>query len=423
MMPPAPARQRPLHAPVLVDTGGMPGARGHRRARAPALVSPRDPGATNPRVAERPERGGTRRLQPALWTLFASTLLAGAFLLDCVSGNEVSASLFYVVGIAVASWFIGLRSGLVIACLSAVAWGGAVEIVGPVFSKASVFYWNLGVELVIYGTVAVAVARVRDGLRHERQLVEQLTHVTAVLERETRAVGDLQREMLPAAPPEVPGYEWQLFYATSTQAGGDYYDFFRLPEARIGVLIGDASGHGAQAAVLVAMTRVLLQTSAESLVSPGRVLARLGSQLARTVPSGRFVTACYAALEPATGRVTFSLAGHPPPLLLRGGGDTLEELPLCGGPPLGLFADSLFVSGVSVLRPGDTLILYTDGLTEGMGPTRELFGDDALRRTIRGAGPLPLPKLLERVVTRFDAHRSGAPLEDDVTLLMLRRTS
>lgn len=392
------------------------------RTRPSAPVRLRHPSATDASAAAEPARGGTQRLRSVLWSLAAATLLAGAFFLDCASGNEVSSSLFYVIGIAVASWFIGLRSGLVIALLSALAWGTAVRIVGPAFSKASVFDWNLGVELAIYGTVAIAVARVRDGLRHERQLVEQLTHVTGALERETRAVGELQREMLPASLPELPGYEWQLHYATSTQAGGDYYDFFRLQDGRVGLLIGDASGHGAQAAVLVAMTRVLLQTTAESLSSPGRVLARLANQLTRTVPNGRFVTACYAVLEPDNGRLTFSLAGHPPPLLLRRTGGTLEELPLCGGPPLGLFTDSLYVSGVSVLRPGDTLVLYTDGLTEGMSPARELFGDDALRRALRGMEALPLRELRDRVMARLEAHRNGAALEDDLTLLMLRRT-
>jgi sigma-B regulation protein RsbU (phosphoserine phosphatase) len=110
-------------------------------------------------------------------------------------------------------------------------------------------------------------------------------------------------------------------------------------------------------------------------------------------------------------------------LLLRGAGGTLEELPLCGGPPLGLFTDSLYGSGVSVLRPGDTLVLYTDGLTEGMSPTRELFGDDALRRALRGMESLPLRELRDRVMARLETHRNGAALEDDLTLLMLRRTA
>jgi serine phosphatase RsbU (regulator of sigma subunit) len=365
----------------------------------------------------------TPGLQPALWSLTAFTLLVGAFLLDCVSGNEASSSLFYVVGIAVASWFIGQRAGLVIAVLSAVAWGSAVRIVGPAFSKASVFYWNLVVELVIYGTAAVAVARVRRGLRHERQLFEQLTLVTGALARETRAVGDLQREMLPESPPEIGGYEWQLCYATSTQAGGDYYDFFELPEGRIGLLLGDASGHGAQAAVLVAMTRVLLRTTTESLASPSHVLARLGNQITSTIPSGRFVTACYAVLEPTSGRLEFSLAGHPPPLLLRAVGGMLEELPCCGGPPLGLFPDSLFAAGATVLLPGDALVLYTDGLTEAMSPTRALFGDDALKEALRGMQSLPLSELRDRLMARLEAHQGGAALEDDMTLLMLRRVS
>jgi serine phosphatase RsbU (regulator of sigma subunit) len=358
-----------------------------------------------------------------LWSAASLALLAGAFLLDCVSGNEVSSSLFYVVGIAVAAWFIDERSGVVAAGLSAIAWGAAVRIVGPSFSKASVFYWNLGVELAIYCAAAVAVARVHRGLREQRGLVERLTVVTNALEREMRAVGDLQREMLPAGPPPLEGYEWQLFYATSTQAGGDYYDFFPLADGRIGILLGDASGHGAQAAVLVAMMRVLLHTTGESLGAPDRVLARLGNQIASTIPAGRFATAFYGVLEPASGRLEFSLAGHPPPLLLRRAEGTLEELPMCGGPPLGLFPGSRFEAGASRLGPGDTLVLYTDGLTEGMSPTRELFGEEALHEALSNMGSLSLVELRERVMGRLDRHRAGAVLEDDLTLLMLRRSA
>jgi len=355
-------------------------------------------------------------------TLGALGLLIGAFVLDCVSGNEVSSSLFYVIGIAVAAWFVGRRTGVVIACLSVVAWGLSVHIVGSGFSKPSVFYWNLGVELSIYLTVAVTLHRIRSGLEHERGLFRQLNLAKGALDRETSAVGDLQREMLAPGLPEVRGYEWQVYYATSTHAGGDYYDFFELPDGRVGILLGDASGHGAPAAVLMAMMRVLLHTSDEALTPPDRVLARLSRQLAQTVPLGRFATACYAVLDPSSGRIDFSLAGHPPPLLLRGADGALEELPMLGGPPLGLFPERPFTAGAIEMHPGDTLVAYTDGVTEGMSPTRALFGEDRLRETLRDGGALPLVELRQHVVAGLDAHAAGAAFEDDVTLLMLRRT-
>jgi len=368
-------------------------------------------------------RRGAIPPRPIAWAAAAVGLLIGAFVLDCVSGNEASSSLFYVIGIAVAAWYVGLRTGLVVALLSAVAWGTAVRLVGPVTLRPSVFYWNLGVELGIYLTSAVGLARIHVGLRHERRLVERLRMVNAALDRETRAVGDLQREMLPSSPPQVPGYELQIHYSTSTYAGGDYYDFFLQPDGRIGILLSDASGHGAQAAVLMAMMRALLHSSAEALAPPDRVLSRLDRQIGQAVPHGRFTTACYVVLEPSSGQIDFSLAGHPPPLLLRDAGGALEELPMLGGPPLGLFPQSRFEVGSTTIRRGDTLILYTDGLTEGMNATRELFGDERLREALQAVGPLPLVELRNRVLARFDAHTAGAPLADDMTLLMLRRRS
>ena len=366
-------------------------------------------------------RRGAISLPRIGWAAAALGLLIGAFALDCVSGNEVSSSLFYVIGIAVAAWFVGLRTGLAIALLSAAAWGTAVRLVGPGFSRPSVFYWNLGVELGIYVTTAVVLVRIRVGLGYERQLVERLNLVNAALDRETKAVGDLQREMLPSGPPEIPGYELQMHYSTSTHAGGDYYDFFQLSDGRIGVLLSDASGHGAQAAVLMAMVRVLMHSTAEAPAPPDRVLARINHQISQTVPPGRFATACYAVLEPSSGRIDFSLAGHPPPLLLRDLDGALEELPMLGGPPLGLFPQSRFEAGTTTIRPGDTLILYTDGLTEGMSASQELFGDDGLRRALQGSEKLSLVEQRDRVLARFNAHRAGASLADDLTLLMLRR--
>ena len=377
----------------------------------------------DPSEAAEDARRRARLRRSVARTLGALGLLVGAFALDCVSGDEVSSSLFYVIGIAFAAWFVGRRTGVVIACLSAAAWGLAVHFVGPGFVRPSVFYWNLGVELGIYLAAALGLDYIRADRERDRRLFEQLDLVKKALDREVRAVGELQREMLPSALPQVRGYEWQVYYTTSTHAGGDYYDFFVLPDARIGFLLGDASGHGPQAAVLMAMIRVLLHTSGDALTPPDRVLARLSHQLARTVPCGRFATAYLGVLDPASGRIDFSLAGHPPPLLLRGADGALEELPMLGGPPLGLFPEQVFVAGSVEMRPGDTLVAYTDGVTEGMNPARTLFGEERLRETLRGGETLPLAELWRRLVARLEAHAAGAAPADDVTLLMLRRTS
>jgi serine phosphatase RsbU (regulator of sigma subunit) len=371
-------------------------------------------------LATAPERGA-RPPGRILRTAAALALLAGAFGLDCASGNEVASSLFYMVGIAFAGWFVGQRSAFVMACLSATAWGIAIHVVGPALPSASVFAWNLGAELAIYLATGVVLARIQRGREAERRLVERLNAATEALTRDAQAVGELQREMLPPHLPELRGYEWQAHYATSSEAGGDYYDFFALPEGRLGVFVGDASGHGAQAAVLMAMMRVLLHTADDALSAPGCALARLGRQIAKAVPPGRFATACYVVLDPSHGRMEFSLAGHPPPIIVRAAGGAIEELPMRGGPPLGLFADASFDAGSDTLLPGDTLIVYTDGLTESADPARELFGVERLCEALRGAEALSPVELRGRILAHLEAHTQGARLEDDLTVLVLRR--
>jgi sigma-B regulation protein RsbU (phosphoserine phosphatase) len=171
----------------------------------------------------------------------------------------------------------------------------------------------------------------------------------------------------------------------------------------------------------MAMLRVLLRTTVENLEAPERVLSRLNRQLAHTLPAGWFVTACYAVLEPATGRLAYALAGHDPPLIQRAEGGVCERLESRGGPPLGPFPEADYASGRTTLGRGDTLVVYTDGLTEAMSPERELFGvERALAGLAEGRGD-PLPALGERLLVRVEAHAAGAPLEDDLTLLLLRR--
>jgi len=267
------------------------------------------------------------------------------------------------------------------------------------------------------------VARARAGLEHERLLAARLDRVNRALDRETHAVGELQRELLPPVPPAIHGYQWEQHYATSTRAGGDYYDFFSVPDGRIGIVVADASGHGAPAAVLMAMTRVLLHAASDALCPPDRVLARLAAQLARTLPEGWFVTACYGVLDPASGDLEYALAGHDPPFMIRAASRTLERLPIRGGPPLGLLPHLPCESGSTRLEPGDTLVLYTDGLTEAMSPTGELFGAERVRAALEEARCLALRDVREHLLARLDAHRAGAPLSDDLTVLLLRRLS
>jgi serine phosphatase RsbU (regulator of sigma subunit) len=361
--------------------------------------------------------GGRARVAAVLVSLL---LLFAAFACDWLTGSEVASSLFYVIVIMFGAWFAGRRLGLALALLSVVAWGVAHRLTGVPFSRPRVLYWNLLAELAIYLITALAVAEARSGLDRVHALAARLEDARRALERETHAVGRLQLQLLPQRPPSLPGYSWEIVYLTSTRAGGDYYDFFPLADGRTVVLVADASGHGASAAVLMAMTRVLLHTAPGLPDHPDRLLARLNDQLVGALPSAWFVTACAAVIDPASGAIEYSLAGHPAPWLVHGGGRP-ECLASPGGPPLGAFEGSLYRSGATVLAPGETLVLHTDGLTEAMAPDRELFGEVRLRDALGASSNGDLAGLRRTLLERVDGHRAGAPLSDDLTLLLLRR--
>ena len=350
-------------------------------------------------------------------------LLLGAYLLDLATGNEVSSSLFYILPIAISAWFLGRSSGVIAALVSAAEWYLAQRAVGGAFPNPHIVYWNIGAETVIYVTAALVIARVQADRTREQRSAEQLALAHQALDRETRAVGVLQRELLPRRFPEVPGYQWAVEYETSSRAGGDYYDFLRLPDERIGIFIGDAAGHGAPAAVIMAMSRALLHSDPDASSAPGKLLERLNRQLGRTLPEGWFLTGCYAILDARSGRLEYSLAGHDSPLLAREGCSEVQQLGDCGGPPLGPFQDASFSSGHTTLAPGDTLLLFTDGLTEAASPSLEMFGIERVVEALRPEPGAALDGMMRSLVTALRIHSAGAPLRDDVTLLMLRRSA
>jgi serine phosphatase RsbU (regulator of sigma subunit) len=367
----------------------------------------------------------TPRLIPAARGVryaIAALLLLGAFLADLDTGYDLSSSLFYIVPVAFAAWFVGRRPALVAAFASSAAWFACQRLARVAHSSPGILFANAGVECMIYLGAAWAVARVHADRIAERQLTARATEANVALEREFLAVGELQRGLLPKELPRIAGYRWEVHYATSTRAGGDYYDAFPLPGGRIGVIVADATGHGAPAAVLMAMTRALLGADPESRVAPDEVLTRLNRHLARVLPLGWFVTACYVVIDPARGRFTYSLAGHGAPFIVRARDDAAEELPDRGGLPLGPFPERGYEAGCAELEPGDTLVLFTDGVIETTSPTREMFGLERLREALAGSSRAGLEDAKLRLLERLAAHAAGTRLEDDTTVLMLRRS-
>lgn len=251
-------------------------------------------------------------------------------------------------------------------------------------------------------------------------LAEQRDTAYRMVDDELRVVADIQRSLLPTTLPTIPGLELAAHYQTSQRAGGDYYDFFALPDGRWGLLIADVSGHGTPAAVVMAVTHCIAHTLPGAPTPPGVLLEHLNHHLTRryTRDSGRFVTAFYAEFDPASRRLKFASAGHNPPRLRRCGQPEVISLDQANTLPLGIAPDWTFPVEAVDLQPGDRVVLYTDGIIEAANAVGELFGTerlDAILRDCRASAG----QTRDRILREIDSFTGGLPAADDRTLLVM----
>jgi sigma-B regulation protein RsbU (phosphoserine phosphatase) len=254
---------------------------------------------------------------------------------------------------------------------------------------------------------------------HGLLLSEQLKEAYTEIDNELKVVGEIQRSLLPGRFPPIPTLDLAASYQTSRRAGGDYYDFFPLPEGRWGIFLADVSGHGTPAAVLMAITHAIAHTYLGPPWPPGQMLQFLNHHLTTryTVESGTFVTAFYGIYDPAKRELTYACAGHNPPRVRRCQEGTLWTLNNVAGLPLGVAAEETYGEAVQALRPHDQLIFYTDGITEARNPAGEMFGVARLDRVLEMC-PDTASELLQAVLEAVDYFAAGRPADDDRTLLV-----
>jgi serine phosphatase RsbU (regulator of sigma subunit) len=224
----------------------------------------------------------------------------------------------------------------------------------------------------------------------------------------------------------VPSLEaWQIspFYQPAREVGGDYYDFHLLSEGKLGVVVGDATGKGVPAALVMTTTCGMLQLAAQasdSTSSPGEMLKQVNEALLVRIPTNMFVTCFYAILDPESGSLAYANAGHDLPYLRRRGGDA-EEL-RARGMPLGLMPGMSYEQKVIVLEEGEAALFYSDGLVEAHDPKGQMFGFPRLRALIAEHGKEgPLGEFLMEELYSFVGE--GWEQEDDITLLTLKRVA
>ncbi|MFO0801240.1 MAG: PP2C family protein-serine/threonine phosphatase [Gemmataceae bacterium] len=240
---------------------------------------------------------------------------------------------------------------------------------------------------------------------------------------EMKAVADIQKALLPEGVPLVPGLDVAVDYRAAARAGGDYYDFFPLPGGKLGVLIADASGHGAPAAVLMAMTNSIAHTLPEAdRACPHGLLTQLNAHLARryTRPTGSFVTAFAAVFDPANHTLTYSSAGHAPPLVARADG-TRSTLNRAQRLPLGIKPSETYTEQTAAFQPGDRVVLVTDGILEAANAAGDMFGMAGVGSALRPVCDAAADDLAALLAT-WSAHTAGVTTTDDRTVVVVRAT-
>lgn len=256
---------------------------------------------------------------------------------------------------------------------------------------------------------------------HNLVLRDQLRDAYDEVDRELTAVERMQRSFLPAELPAVDWIDWAADYSTSRRAGGDYYDVVPLSEGRWGVLMADVSGHGAAAAVLMAIMHAMVHTNPDPDVPPNVFLERLNRKLCAdyTRDSGRFVTAFYGIFDPADRTLTYANAGHNPPRLKRCADGTLFVLDAVSGMPLGIAPDESFDVARMPLQVGDQVVFYTDGITERFNERGDMFEAERLDAVLANCG-VTAEGLLRTLLDAVSAFAGGRPQADDQTVLVAR---
>ena len=259
-------------------------------------------------------------------------------------------------------------------------------------------------------------------LEHIEQWREALStrDKLVALQNELDVASKMQQSILPTVFPSGPTYKIFGTMHPAKDVGGDFFDIVRLADNKVGLAIADVSDKGVPAALFMMSSRTLLKGSAIGTEAPGDVLTEVNNLLNEDETTGMFVTMLYAVYDPATGEFTYASGGHDPPLVVRADG-TSELKPLTGGIALGVLGGFEYRQDSFQLEPGDTVCLYTDGVTEATNQQGELMGIEGIQELFSSAPPTGAEQSCMGMLNRVLEYTGEAPQHDDITCLTLHR--
>jgi sigma-B regulation protein RsbU (phosphoserine phosphatase) len=297
------------------------------------------------------------------------------------------------------------------------------EMVAPIISNAEVIgvfdlesdelnaYTNddLEVLMLLASQVAIIIEKV---MLHE-QLIEKQR-----LETQLEVARQVQLQLLPGRDPQLEGYDISAYNFPTEEVSGDYYDWVRIYDDQIGIVIADVSGKGVPAALLMAFLRASLRAATHIGYAPHISMSKVNYLLWESIERNQFVTAFYGILDATNRTLSYSNAGHSPALLMKADGTwRFEER---GGVPLGMFNDSRYYEYFETIEPGEVFVLYTDGVTEAMNGTGEEYGRDRLIAGVRECRDQPARDMIDFLHRDLTEWTEGQGAHDDVTFFIIK---
>ena len=376
----------------------------------------------------------TRDLGPALAGLFAGPVagvgagLIGAIHRYSMGGfTEVSCSVATIVsglvGGLVFMWrrgeFVGVTGAVVVAAVNQILHSGLTLLIARPFEQSLEIVKVLTLPMIVANAIGMAIyTSIVVNLVKQRSW-EQEKHT---IEGELNAAREIQMSMVPKMFPPFPDrpeFELSAVLEPAKEVGGDFYDFFFVDHNHLVFLLGDVSGKGIPASLFMAVTKTLLKAVADGDTDVDQVLFKVNNELSEGNDMSMFATVFCGIIDTRTGKMEYSNAGHNPPVLCRRAGNP-EYLETQGSLAIGSFEDSPYIKETLTLGIGDTIILYSDGVTEAMNKEEALFSEERLLTSLREVNGQHPNELLKRILADVHGHAAGAPQSDDITILALQ---
>lgn len=270
----------------------------------------------------------------------------------------------------------------------------------------------------VNGVLALIVGFLTLVYEHMRHQIEREASERGRLEQEMSIARDIQMELLPRTFPRIPGLDMFAFTVPARHVGGDCYDVIDLGDGRLAVTIGDVSGKGTPAAILMANVQAAVRALSESGVPAAQLIARVNRLVHTFTEESAFITFFYCVLDTRTGDVCYVNAGHNPPSILRADGG--KELLDRGGLVIGILPGADYEEGHTILGPGDGLVLYTDGITEAANAEEEMFGEERLEMVLREHRHESAREIEEHVYSGIRSFVGTAAQSDDLTMVVVK---